>query len=222
MGDMIETIIHKSDRMRLGIMGGTFDPIHYGHLLAAEEARVAISLDRVIFVPSGSPPHKKYPGMASAEDRYGMTLLATNGNPSFDVTRLETDRKGSSYTVETLQRMKELYPGADLYMITGEDAALDLPLWRDPYKIVSLAKIVAVSRPGGYHDKIGELPDEIRESVLVLRTALLDISATDIRERLASGRSANYLLPDAVLAYIKKRGLYVKARNTGQRYKNNE
>jgi nicotinate-nucleotide adenylyltransferase len=194
----------------MGIMGGTFDPVHYGHLFAAEEARVAMSFDRVMFIPTGNPPHKNYPEMASAEDRYNMVTLAVGDNPYFDVTRIETDREGNSYTVETLQRMKELFPGAELYMITGEDAAGDLPLWREPYRIVSMAKIVAVSRPGGYRNKIDDLPDEIRESILVLRTTPLDISATNIRARIASGMSAKYLLPEAALTYIKKRGLYAK------------
>jgi nicotinate-nucleotide adenylyltransferase len=191
-------------------MGGTFDPIHYGHLLAAEEARVAMSLASVVFVPTGNPPHKSYPEMASAEDRFCMTLLATGGNPFFGATRIETDRQGNSYTAETLQRMRGLYPDAEFYLITGEDAAMDLPMWKDPQEIVSLARLVVVSRPGGFHGRLGELPREIRESIHVLGTALLDISATDIRERVSSGRSARYLLPDDVLAYIYKRGLYAK------------
>jgi nicotinate-nucleotide adenylyltransferase len=190
-------------------MGGTFDPIHYGHLFAAEEARIDMSLDRVIFVPTGAPPHKRREGMASAEERYEMTLLATNDNSFFDVTRIETDRIGNSYTVDTLRRMGETYPGAELFLIVGEDAVHDIPTWKSPAEIISLSSLIVVSRPGFSHDKIDELPEMIREKALVLRTPLLDISATDIRDRIASGRGVGYLLPHPVMRYIVRRGLYL-------------
>lgn len=201
---------------RLGIMGGTFDPVHNGHLFAASEAREVLDLERVLFVPSGTPPHKHYPGMATAEQRYEMTLLATAHNEYFDISRVETDREGKSYTLETLLELRKEYPAAEMYFITGVDAILDLPQWYRPEEITRVARLVVVSRPGYAHDKIRVLPDLLRERISIIDTARLDISGTDIRERTASGKSIDYMMPEPVARYIKKHNLY--SRSDGESF----
>jgi nicotinate-nucleotide adenylyltransferase len=193
---------------RIGVMGGTFDPIHYGHLFAAEFARAAIPLDRVVFVPSGSPPHKKYPSMAGAEDRYAMTSLAIRGNPFFEVSRIETDRRGPSYTVDTLSMFRGAMPGAALFLITGLDAALDIPNWYEPLEILSLCTVVVVARPGYVRDKINKLNEALGDSFVALDTELIDISATEIRNRALSGKCIRYMTPDVVCDYITQKKLY--------------
>jgi nicotinate-nucleotide adenylyltransferase len=190
-------------------MGGTFDPIHYGHLFAAEEVRVTLDLDKIVFVPTGMPPHKMYEGMATAEERYEMTLLAIASNDKFEISRIETDRPGISYTLDTLRAIKVSYPEPDLFFITGVDAVLDITQWRAPFEIPLLCTLVVVQRPGYDDERLRELPDEIRSSILVIDTAMLDISATDIRKRVRDGRGVKYLLPDAVFAYIGKNDLYL-------------
>ena len=200
---------HQSEK--IGIMGGTFDPIHYGHLLAAEFARAAAGLNRVIFVPSGNPPHKSYGGMAAAEDRFEMARLAIESNPCFEISRLEIDREGPSYTADTLEFFSALYPGAGLFFITGLDAALDIPNWHEPLKILSLCRILVIARTGYIRDKISMSDDLIRDSLLILDTELIDISATDIRNKARSGCGIRYMTPDAVCDYIKMKNLYSAA-----------
>ena len=195
--------------IKLGVMGGTFDPIHYGHLFVAEEARGAAGLDRVLFVPSGTPPHKQYAGMASAEARYDMVRLATDANPHFDVSRIETDRGGRSYTLDTLREIRALYPESQIYFITGDDAALDILNWHEPYEIVRMATLLTVGRPGYARDKIFELPQEIRASIRMIDSPQLDISSTDIRRRVGAGRSIRYMVPEDVRRYIDDNGLYI-------------
>lgn len=195
--------------IKLGVMGGTFDPIHYGHLFVAEEARGAAGLDRVLFVPSGTPPHKRYAGMASAEARYDMVRLATDANPHFDVSRIETDRDGRSYTLDTLREIHALYPESQIYFITGDDAALDILNWHEPYEIVRMATLLTVGRPGYARDKIFELPQEIRASIRMIDSPQLDISSTDIRRRVGAGRSIRYMVPEDVRRYIDDNGLYI-------------
>ena len=140
--------------LKIGIMGGTFDPIHYGHLFIAEAARRSLSLDRLIFVPAGNPPHKHYETMAAAEDRYAMTALAIKDNPHFEISRIETDNTGASYTSETLETFAGIYGGARFFLIMGMDSALEITKWHDPFKILSLAAVVVVARPGYIRDKI--------------------------------------------------------------------
>jgi nicotinate-nucleotide adenylyltransferase len=193
---------------KIGIMGGTFDPIHYGHLHAAEEARMRFCLGRVIFIPTGAPPHKHYDGMASPEDRYEMTRLAIADNPFFCISRMETDRTGDSYTVDTLRALKADNPDSELFLIMGFDSILDFPNWRKPLEISTLCTIIVVNRPGYERNSIGELPDKIIRSMQMLDMTLLDISATDIRARIRAGRSVFYLLPEAVRGYIASRDLY--------------
>lgn len=195
---------------KIGVIGGTFDPIHYGHLFAAEEARSQLGLERVIFVPSGTPPHKRYDDMATAEERYEMTLLAISDSfaPQFDITRIEIERSGKSYTLDTLRELKRFFSRAEIHFIVGLDAILDIMSWHEPYKIAEAAQLTVVSRPGYPRDKIEELPAEIRKSTTLIDSLQLDISGTDLRKRIRSGRSVKYLLPDPVWTYIQRNRLY--------------
>ncbi|GHV28739.1 putative nicotinate-nucleotide adenylyltransferase [Synergistales bacterium] len=189
-------------------MGGTFDPIHCGHLLAAEEARRELALDLVVFVPSGTPPHRSGACSASAEDRYAMTLLAIAGNDHFDISRAEIERGGVSYTADTLRAMRDVYEDAELFFITGADAVLEFGSWREPREILRLCTLVAVARPGYDYEDVERLGEELGGAVSLIKTSSLDISATGIRNRLADGRGAKYLTPGTVIDYIKKKNLY--------------
>lgn len=195
---------------RIGVMGGTFDPIHYGHLLAAEEAYFSLGLSEVLFVPTGLPPHKNRQKISLAEDRYTMTLLATVDNSHFRISRLEIDREGTSHTVDTLREMRHWYPAGSVafYFITGLDAVLDIHNWKEPEEIVSLCKIVAVSRPGYNPHRLEDLPPSIHRAVVPLEIPHLAISSTEIRRRVSQGRSIRYLAPWPVEHYIYKKALY--------------
>ncbi|MGI6784494.1 MAG: nicotinate-nucleotide adenylyltransferase [Aminivibrio sp.] len=197
---------------KIGIMGGTFDPIHFGHLLAAEESRSALGLDEVIFIPSGDPAHKRGRKIASPEDRYVMTLLTTLTNPKFTPSRIEIDRKAPSHTVDTLREMRRSYaPGAVVfYFITGLDAVLGITSWKEYESLPGLCSIVAVSRPGYVAQSLEFLPRQMREAIIPLEIPLLSISSTEIRERIKENRSIKYLLPEPVEQYIYKNGLYRK------------
>ena len=189
-------------RPRIGIMGGTFDPIHHGHLVAASEAQVSLELDEVIFVPTGQPGDK--PHVSPAEHRYLMTVIATASNPRFRVSRVDIDRPGITYTVDTLRDMRRELPDADLFFISGADAIAALVTWKDSGELTSLAHFVGVSRPG--HDlKVDALPSE---HVTVLEVPALAISSSDCRERVGRGNSVWYLVPDGVVQYIAKHRLY--------------
>jgi nicotinate-nucleotide adenylyltransferase len=164
---------------RIGIMGGTFDPIHYGHLFAAAETASGLGLDRVIFVPTGAPPHKKYCGMAGASERYEMTLLAIAENARFEISRTETDRAGMSYTLDTLVSMRGLYPWSEFFFITGVDAILDICKWKEPFEITLLCTIAVVKRPGYDNEGLESLPEAIRRSVRVIETPTLLRATSD-------------------------------------------
>ena len=193
---------------KIGIMGGTFDPVHYGHLFAAEFARNSVGLSRVIFIPSGNPPHKNYCGMAPAKDRFEMTRLAIENNRGFEISSVEVDRDGPSYTADTLEFISAINSGAELFLITGLDAALDIPNWHKPEKIISLCTVLIIARPGYICDKINTLDEAIRDSLLILDTGLIDISATDIRNKVGSGHCIRYMTPDIVCDYISRKNLY--------------
>ncbi|MCC6446913.1 MAG: nicotinate-nucleotide adenylyltransferase [Armatimonadetes bacterium] len=193
--------------MRLGILGGSFDPIHYGHLVAAEETRAALKLDRVLFVPTAASPFKMGRVRSPPEDRFRMAEMAVASNPRFAVSRIEIDRPPPSYTVETL-RLLSASCEADLYFIVGEDAARDIALWKEPQEIVRLARLAVVTRPGleiNIEEIAPWLPLERVHSVHIPQ---LEISSTDLRLRIATGRSIKYQLPECVEAYIAERGLY--------------
>ncbi len=183
-------------------MGGTFDPIHNGHLVAASEVASAFNLDEVIFVPTGSPYLKQ--NVTSAEHRYLMTVIATASNPSFKVSRIDIDRGGDTYTVDTLTEMKAEYPDADLVFISGADAISQILEWKDAEKLWSLAHFVAVSRPG---HKL-TIPKAPAEAISSLEIPALAISSTDVRRRVDSGFPVWYLVPDGVVQYIAKHELY--------------
>ena len=195
---------------RLGIMGGTFDPIHYGHLLMAEEARQTFALDQVVFVPNGRPAHKKAYLVSSPEDRYAMALLATGSNPYFACDRVEIERPGTSFTIDTIRHFRQQYPELDaLYFITGADAILEILTWHEYARLVEECLFIAVTRPGFVLDRLAEIADaQFLERVLFLPIPGLDISSTDLRRRVREGRGITYMTPDAVQTYIARRGLY--------------
>jgi nicotinate-nucleotide adenylyltransferase len=191
---------------RLGIMGGTFDPIHLGHLVAAETARIDLKLDEVVFVPAGRPWQKAAEDTTAPEHRYLMTVLATAANPAFTVSRLEIDREGPTYTVETLRAIRTSVSDAQLFFITGADAILNILTWRNAEECFDLADFVAATRPG--HDLTDLEETGLRDRVIVLDIPALAISSTDVRERFASGRPVRYLIPREVEEYARKHGLY--------------
>lgn len=195
--------------MRLGVMGGTFDPIHFGHLFAAEEARVQFELDRVLFVPNGSPPHKTGMEITEAVRRFEMTALATVSNPLFECNDAEMHGQGPSYAVDTLTALKARWPEAELYYITGTDTVAEILTWRKHAEVMRLAAFIACSRPGFDADKMLDvLPPAYRDRVLRLNSSGLNISSTEIRTRLAAQLPVRYLLPDCVLEYIESHKLY--------------
>ena len=189
-------------RLRIGVMGGTFDPIHHGHLVAASEAADAFSLDEVIFVPTGNPGNKT--AISSPEHRYLMTVIATAANPRFTVSRVDIDRPGITYTIDTLTELSKARPEADLYFISGADAIAQILAWKEVDSIWSLAHFVAVTRPG---HKL-ELPQVKEARITQLEVPALSISSTDIRNRAAAGKPIWYLVPDGVVQYIAKHKLY--------------
>jgi nicotinate-nucleotide adenylyltransferase len=189
-------------KRRIGVMGGTFDPIHNGHLVAASEVASALKLDEVIFVPTGSPYQKQ--NVTSAEHRYLMTVIATASNPRFKVSRIDIDRGGDTYTVDTLREMQALYPDADLVFISGADAIAQILAWKEVERLWSLAHFVAVSRPG---HKL-TIPQAPEGSISTLEIPALAISSTDVRRRVDSGYPVWYLVPDGVVQYIAKHELY--------------
>jgi nicotinate-nucleotide adenylyltransferase len=190
-------------------MGGTFDPIHTGHLVTAEAARHAFSLDRVIFLPAGVPWQKQERDVAPAEDRYLMTVIATAANPAFEVSRLEIDRDGPTYTRDSLASIRGSEPAAELFFITGADAILQILTWKDPEGLLALATVVAATRPGYDLSELEAIiPDGLSERVKRFEIPALAISSTDIRARVSEGRPIRYLVPDGVAAHIDKAGLY--------------
>jgi nicotinate-nucleotide adenylyltransferase len=191
-------------------MGGSFDPIHLGHLAGAEWAREQLALDGVLFVPAGTPPHKAHE-MAPGEVRFEMVLVATAGHPQFWVSRRELESPGVDYTVDTLEGLvAELSPDASLFFIAGADAVLDVLQWRRPARILELCTLVAVTRPGYDAEALGPVLAQLPrcDRSVVLPSANLEISSSMVRERLAAGSSVRYLIPDAVAALIEKYGLY--------------
>lgn len=203
--------------MRLGILGGTFDPIHYGHLFIAEEARVQFGLDQIVFIPSGHPPHKRHIAVTAAQSRYIMTQLGTQDNSYFCCSSLEIDRKGLSFTVDTLAALREQIPEADLYYITGIDAIAEILTWKEPEQVVRAATFIAATRPGFDLAQLQtRLPTFYLDRILMLRTTALNISSTEIRQRIQENRSARYLTPDSVLQYIEDHQLYSANKETLQ------
>ena len=199
---------------RVGIMGGTFDPVHHGHLVTAEEARVQFTLEHVYFVPNRFPPHKQLDQVTDPEHRFRMTSLAVRTNPRFSVSRLEIDRRGPSYTIDTLLALRAEHSARDLYYITGADAILQIVRgeWERSAELLTLCQYIAASRPGfpiDVHDlRRYNVTRQHLDNLHVMEIPALSISSTDIRRRVAEGRPIRYLLPDEVAAYIAEHGLY--------------
>ncbi|HEX5017290.1 MAG TPA: nicotinate-nucleotide adenylyltransferase [Actinomycetes bacterium] len=190
---------------RIGVMGGTFDPIHHGHLVAASEVAASFDLEEVVFVPTAIPWQKDDRAVSPPEDRYLMTVIATASDPRFSVSRVDIDRGGPTYTIDTLRDLHAAHPDAgELYFITGADAMAQLLSWRDFESLYALAHFVGVTRPGHTLADPGLPPGE----VTLVEIPALAISSTDIRERVATGRPIDYLVPEGVARYISKRGLY--------------
>ncbi|MDR9363213.1 MAG: nicotinate-nucleotide adenylyltransferase [Microbacteriaceae bacterium] len=189
-------------KRRIGVMGGTFDPIHNGHLVAASEVASAMQLDEVLFVPTGKPRQKQE--VSAAEHRYLMSVVATASNPQFKVSRVDVDRPGYTYTVDTLNDLNQQFPDADLFFISGADAIAQIIAWKDIETVWDLAHFVAVSRPG---HKL-KLPKAPKGAISELEVPALSISSTDIRQRVAEGKPIWYLVPDGVVQYISKHHLY--------------
>jgi len=196
-----------TQRPRLGVMGGTFDPVHHGHLVAASEVAARFALDEVVFVPTGHPTFKLDQDVTTAEHRYLMTVIATASNPRFTVSRVDIDRPGITYTVDTLRDLARARPDAELYFITGADAIEQIFTWRDAAELFGMAHFVAVTRPG-HALSIDGLPTD---RVSQLEIPALAISSTDVRARAGAGDPVWYLVPDGVVQYINKHGLYQRS-----------
>jgi len=198
--------------VEVGILGGTFNPIHLGHLLIAEESRTALGLAAVVFAPAGQPWMKLPEGLAPREDRWRMVELATASNPHFRPSRVDLDRLGPSYAVDTVKDVRRLEPGVSPWFIMGVDAFESLPQWRQPERLLGLCGLVVVARPG--HDtaralaEVARLLPGVESQVRFVEGIHVDISATDIRRRCREGRSIKYRVPEAVESYILERGLY--------------
>jgi nicotinate-nucleotide adenylyltransferase len=189
---------------RVGIMGGTFDPIHHGHLVAASEVATLFHLDEVIFVPTGEPWQKSQRRVSPAEHRYLMTVIATASNPRFWVSRVDIDRPGPTYTIDTIRDIRDQRPSAELFFITGADALAQILSWKDAEEALTLARFVGVTRPG-YDLSAEHLPVD---AVTLVDVPAMAISSSDCRERVAGRRPVWYLVPDGVVQYIQKHRLY--------------
>ncbi|HEY8373475.1 MAG TPA: nicotinate-nucleotide adenylyltransferase [Pseudonocardiaceae bacterium] len=188
------------------MMGGTFDPVHHGHLVAASEVQARFHLDEVIFVPTGQPWQKTHHEVSPAEDRYLMTVIATASNPRFSVSRVDIDRGGPTYTIDTLTDLRRQYPDDELFFITGADALAQILSWHRADELFTLAHFIGVTRPG-YDLRDHHLP---RGAVSLVEVPAMAISSTDCRRRVAEGLPVWYLVPDGVVQYISKRKLYRK------------
>ena len=196
----------------LGILGGTFDPIHYGHMVAAECARDAFQLERIIFMPAAQPPHKELAGVLDSRHRYKMVESAVGNNADFEVSSMELERRGLSYTVETVANCRQLYPEAEVYFILGTDALLLINTWKELDRLMKLCRLILVTRPGYQlnrsEDRFREIPHSLWEKTLILPIPALFISSSDIRQRVAEGKTIKYLVPAAVEQYIIENNLY--------------
>lgn len=203
-----------SENVKIGIMGGTFDPIHIGHLATAEAVRVEYGLQKVLFIPSANPPHKDSELVSNVMHRYMMAAMATCSNPYFVVSPLEMERTGPSYTIDTIRVLKALYGTAELYFIAGSDVIQDLPKWERTADLLQMCYFVAATRPGCLHDieNIKAYFGELGQAKLHrLNTPELEISSTEIRRRVRMGESIKYIVPENVENYIYKEGLYRSA-----------
>lgn len=212
---MKENNLNLKGLKKIAIMGGTFDPIHYGHLVAAEAVRDELGIEKIVFMPTGTPPHKQGTGITDALTRYIMTVLATSGNPYFCVSRYETDKQGMCYTIETIKAVQKMCDSdCEIYFITGADAIEELPTWKNPEELMKICKFIGVTRPGikahSLKESIKELEKKYGADIRFLEVPALSISSTDIRNRVFAGKTINYLTPVSVSGYILKEGLYAE------------
>ena len=192
--------------MKIGIIGGTFNPIHIGHLIIASDVTGIFSLEKVLFIPSGDPPHKKNQEIIDAAHRLDMVQLAIANDPRFEVSDIEIKRGGKSYTVDTIEEIINIYgEDSEIYFIAGTDSAGELPTWKEPQKILSLTHFVAITRPGFPLDKVSK---RYRKKMISVQTILLGISSSNIRQRIREGKSIKYLVPPEVEEYIERNNLY--------------
>ena len=202
---------------RLGIMGGTFDPIHNGHLVAAEMARSEFNLSKVLFIPSGTPPHKDRSDISAADLRFKMIERAIQDNPAFDISALELERKGPSYTVDTLRVLRRTWPEHELYFITGTDALREIFSWREAEEILTMTEFIGAARPGfdasDFLLQVQQEHPETQGRIHYLEVPALAISSTDIRARVKRGQPIRYLLPEPVRHFIQQYGLYTTEGN---------
>ena len=205
----------KAVRRRVGVMGGTFDPIHHGHLVAASEVQAWFDLDEVVFVPTGQPWQKAERVVSKAEDRYLMTVIATAANPRFSVSRVDIDRDGPTYTIDTLKDLRKQLGDVDLFFITGADALQDIFTWRDADEMFELAHFVGCTRPG-YEMGEKSLEGIPEDRVTIVEIPALAISSTDCRNRTAQGEPVWYLVPDGVVQYIGKHSIYAASSSDSQ------
>jgi len=199
---------------RLGLFGGTFDPPHLGHLALAEWARDALRLDRVVFMPAGDPPHKRGRALSPVSARVAMTRLAIRGHRGFEVSRLEADRRGPSFTVETLRALRDQQPGVRWFLLMGEDSLADLATWHEPAAIVRLATPVVAARPGARARRAARA---FGRRVVWLDNPGLEVSSSVVRARARLGRSIRFLVPDAVANYVARTGIYRGAASPRRR-----
>ncbi|MGH3086170.1 MAG: nicotinate-nucleotide adenylyltransferase, partial [Rubrobacteraceae bacterium] len=198
--------------MRVGIFGGTFDPVHLGHMLVAEQVMDEMRLERVIFVPGGIPPHKEASSVrAGVEDRFEMVRAAVKGNSRFEVERIEVDAGRAMHTVDTVPLLKEKYPGNDWFFITGADEVSNLLTWKEPDKLLEEVVMVAATRPGSDLSKLDHLEAGLRnfDRIFPVECSRVDISATGIRRRILQGKSVRYMVPDGVFEIMEKNKLYI-------------
>jgi nicotinate (nicotinamide) nucleotide adenylyltransferase len=211
MDETIEKLRGKIKK--IGVMGGTFDPIHYGHLVTAETVREKYNLDRVLFIPSGIPPHKRDINVTPPEHRYVMAQMATSSNPSFEVLRIEIDREGYTYTIDTVRELKHCLGDIEILFITGADAMLEILTWRDVGKLLHECSFIAVSRPGYKDRDLVQKKEELKAmfdcDITIMDVPEYAISSTEIRDRVRQGKSIKYLVPQNVEDYIIKNHLYI-------------
>ena len=198
---------------KIGIMGGTFDPIHNGHLIIAENSRIKFGLDEIIFIPTGMPAHKIKNGIASDNYRYEMVLLSINSNPYFSISSLEMNREGITYTIDTIKYLMSKNENTEYYFIMGSDSLYNFNKWKDYKELLNLCKFIVAKRPNQndnkkLREKVKELNNISSNSIQILESPMIDISSTDIRERISFNKSIKYLVPETVELYIEKHGLY--------------
>ena len=200
------------NKMKIGIMGGTFDPIHNGHLTLAEYSRVNFGLDKILFIPTGKPPHKNNKEISSNWHRYNMTLLATSSNPYYDLSSIELEREGITYTIDTIRYLKSESENREIYFILGSDSLFGIDKWKDYKELLGECNFIVTRRPDltdeKLEEKIKELSQISKNSILTLDSPLIDISSTQIRDRVRKGLSIRYLIPEGVRLYIEKNKLY--------------